>query len=144
MKIRNKKLWDWVAWNQSLKKISGWWIIYATNDFDWLKQILCVCVCVCKMVVEITKETWEKCGIKTIKHYKWKREYNGIVAKNEPYWNTTWAFKYCWCCVKENQKILWQKKQHQIRRKRKIQSIFWRWSKYFYCWKFYTWYNWML
>ena len=34
-----------------------------------------------------------------------------IVAKNERHWNTTWAFKYCWCCVKENQKILQQKKK---------------------------------
>ena len=25
-----------------------------------------------KMVVEITKETWEKCGIKTVKHYNEK------------------------------------------------------------------------
>ena len=27
-----------------------------------------LCVCMYKMVVEITKETWEKCGIKTVKH----------------------------------------------------------------------------
>ena len=35
---------------------------------------VCVCVCVCmyKIVVEITKETWEKCGIKTVKHYNKK------------------------------------------------------------------------
>ena len=25
--------------------------------------------CTCKMVLKITKETWEKCGIKTVKHY---------------------------------------------------------------------------
>ena len=25
-----------------------------------------------KMAVEITKETWEKCGIKTVKHYNKK------------------------------------------------------------------------
>ena len=30
------------------------------------------CVCMYKMVVEITKETWEKCGIKTVKHYNEK------------------------------------------------------------------------
>ena len=27
-----------------------------------------MCVCMYKMIVEITKETWEKCGIKTVKH----------------------------------------------------------------------------
>ena len=34
------------------------------------------------MVVEIIKETWKKCGIKTVKHYNEKR-YNCIVANNE-------------------------------------------------------------
>ena len=33
---------------------------------------MCVCVCMYKIVVEITKETWEKCGIKTVKHYNKK------------------------------------------------------------------------
>ena len=33
------------------------------------------------MVVEITKETWGKCGIKIVKHYNGKE--NIIVAKNE-------------------------------------------------------------
>ena len=33
---------------------------------------MCVCVCMYKMVVEITKETWGKCGINTIKHYNEK------------------------------------------------------------------------
>ena len=27
----------------------------------------------CKMVVEITKETWGKCGIKTVKYHKRKK-----------------------------------------------------------------------
>ena len=25
--------------------------------------------CMYKMIVKITKETWEKCGVKTVKHY---------------------------------------------------------------------------
>ena len=33
------------------------------------------------------------------------------MAKNERHWNTTWAFKYCWYCVKENQRTLQQKKK---------------------------------
>ena len=33
---------------------------------------MCVCVFMYKMVVEITKETWEKCGIKTVEHYNKK------------------------------------------------------------------------
>ena len=46
---------------------------YGTNDFVWSKQktpeFFFVCVCMYKMVVEITKETCEKCGIKTVKYY---------------------------------------------------------------------------
>ena len=37
-----------------------------------IKKILFLCVCMYKMVVEITKETWGKCGIKTVKHYNEK------------------------------------------------------------------------
>ena len=51
--------------------MSKWLIIYATNDSNWLKQNIVIkkdffCVCMYKMVLEITKETWEKCGIKTL------------------------------------------------------------------------------
>ena len=35
---------------------------------------VCVCVCVYKMVVEITKETWGNCGIKTVKHCNKKED----------------------------------------------------------------------
>ena len=31
-----------------------------------------MCVCMYKMVVEITKETWKKCGIKRVTHYNEK------------------------------------------------------------------------
>ena len=39
-----------------------------------IKKILFLCVCMYKMVVEITKETWGKCGIKTVKHYNKKED----------------------------------------------------------------------
>ena len=35
------------------------------DNFNWLKQKK-NCVCMYKMVVEIMKETWGKCGIKTL------------------------------------------------------------------------------
>ena len=51
-------------------------MIYATNDFNCSEQKLNenshqknFCVCMYKMVVEITNETWGKCGIKTVNHY---------------------------------------------------------------------------
>ena len=52
-----------------------------------------------KMVVEITKETWEKCGIKTLIY----------LRKNEQHQNTTWAFKYCWCWLKRIRKYYGKK-----------------------------------
>ena len=55
--------------------------------------------CMYKMVVEITKETWEKCGIKTLIY----------LRKNEQHQNTTWAFKYCWCWLKRIRKYYGKK-----------------------------------
>ena len=38
------------------------------------KKIFIFFFCMYKMVVEITKETWKKCGIKTVNHYKEKED----------------------------------------------------------------------
>ena len=47
-------------------------------------------------------------------------------GKNERRGNTTGAFKCCWCWVKENQKILWQKKTKYIteEEKQKYKAFF--------------------
>ena len=45
-------------------------ILFGQNKKHTPKKFACMCVY--KMVVEITKETWEKCGIKTVKHYNEK------------------------------------------------------------------------
>ena len=34
-----------------------------------VRVCVCVCVCVFKMIVKITKDTWESCRIKTIKYF---------------------------------------------------------------------------
>ena len=62
------KLWDWVVWNQRLK----WKIIEHFMPSEHFIFFLCVY----RVVVEITKETWGKCGIKTVKHYNEKKELN--------------------------------------------------------------------
>ena len=66
--MKNMKLWDWVVWNQRLKK----WKIknkkYRKNGHK-IFFFFFFFVCMYKMVVEITKETCEKCGIKTVKYY---------------------------------------------------------------------------
>ena len=49
------------------QKNSKSWVICTTNVFNWLKQKkLFFCVCMYEMFVEITKETWGKCGIRTL------------------------------------------------------------------------------
>ena len=61
--MKNMKLWDWVVWNQGLKgKIIEYFMPSKKTFF----------LCRYKMVVKITKETWGKCGIKTVKHYNQK------------------------------------------------------------------------
>ena len=59
--------------------MNGWLIIYATNNLNWLKKKkvskkIFFSLCMYKMVLKITKETWEKCGIKTVKHYNEKED----------------------------------------------------------------------
>ena len=46
---------------------------------------MCVCVCMYKMVVEITKETWGKCGIKRIKKYYGKKTKDITEEENGKY-----------------------------------------------------------
>ena len=65
-----------------------------------------LCVCMYKMVVEITKETWEKCGIKTVKHYNKKENITELWQKDERRRKTKKTFKYCWGCPGKNWKVL--------------------------------------
>ena len=46
------------------------------------------------MVVEITKETWGKCGIKTLIYHNEEEKINELWHKMSNI-ETTWAFKYC-------------------------------------------------
>ena len=45
----------------------------------WNKNF--VCVCMYKMVVEITKETWGKCGIKTLVYHNKEEKINQLWHK---------------------------------------------------------------
>ena len=46
------------------------------------------------MVVEITKETWEKCGIKTVKYHNEEKNVIELWHKMSDVGKKTWAFKY--------------------------------------------------
>ena len=96
----------WKYKNQIIKK-------WASN-FNWWKQsklLSTLChqkkiiffLCKYKMVLKITKEIWEKCGIKTVKYYNKKESiiewcdwcWKMSGAKNEWCWKTNRIFKYC-------------------------------------------------
>ena len=49
----------------------------------------------CKMVVKITKETWEKYGIKTVKHYNGKEHIIELWQKMRNVKTQTKNLKYC-------------------------------------------------
>ena len=48
-----------------------------------------------KVVVEITKETWGKCGIKTVKHYNEKEHIIELWQKMRDVKTQTKNLKYC-------------------------------------------------
>ena len=74
-------------------------------------------LCMYEMVVEITKETWEKYGIKTVKHYNKKEDIIELWNKMSDikiqleYWNI------CDIALKELESIV---EKHYRRRKTKI------------------------
>ena len=88
-----------------------------------------------KMVEEITKETWGKCGITTVKHYSEKENIIGLWHRMSDVKRQIGHSNIADVALKIKQKTLQEKKI-------KIQSIFWRWRGYFYYWKAHMWYNW--
>ena len=78
----------------------------------------------CKMVVEITKEPWGKCGIKEVKHYNEKENIIDLWQKVSEAETQIKHSNICDVALK-TKTILWQKnKKHHGRRKTKIKSIF--------------------
>ena len=72
------------------------------------------------MVLNITKETWEKCGIKTVKYYNKKEDIIELWQKMSDV-ETQIKHSNIADAVKKNQKVLWKKnKRYYRRRKTKI------------------------
>ena len=72
------------------------------------------------MVLNITKETWEKCGIKTVKYYNEKEDIIELWQKMSDV-ETQIKHSNIADAVKKNQKVLWKKnKRHYRIRKTKI------------------------
>ena len=77
-------------------------------------------VCMYKIVVEITKETWEKCGIKTVKHYNKKEDIIALWQKGRDLKKQIKQSNICDIAFKRIKK-LWQKnKNYHGKRKTKI------------------------
>ena len=78
-----------------------------------------------KMVVEITKETWEKCGTKTLIYHSIEEQINELWHKMSDIEKQLGHSNIADVVLKRITKKLWQKnKKHYRRRKRKKQSIF--------------------
>ena len=77
------------------------------------------------MVVEITKETWRKCGIKTVKHYNVKKNITELWQKISDVETQIKHSNIGDVALKRIKKYYGKKNErHCRRRKRKIQSIF--------------------
>ena len=73
------------------------------------------------MVLKITKETWEKCGIKTIKHYNEKENIIELWQKMSDVERQIGHSNICQVALRRIKKYYGKKaKKHCIRKKRKI------------------------
>ena len=112
--MKNMKWWDWVVWNQRVER-------KIIEDFMPSKSFIFLCMY--KMVVEITKETWEKCGIKTVKHYNEKDNITELWQKVSDI-ETQIKHSNIYDGALKRIKKYYKKKKHHGMRKTKIQSIF--------------------
>ena len=77
------------------------------------------------MVVEITKETWEKCGIKTVKYHNEEKNIIELWHKMSDVETKLGHSNIDDVALKRIRKYCGKKnKRHHKRRKREIQSIF--------------------
>ena len=84
-----------------------------------------------KMVVEITKETWEKSGIKTVKHYSEKENIIELWQKMSDVETQIKHSNIGDVALKRIKKYYGKKnKKRHARRKTKIQIMFWRQNRY--------------
>ena len=54
-----------------------------------------MCVCIYKIVLKITKEAWEKCGIITVKYYNKEENIIELWQKMNDVKKNNRTFKYC-------------------------------------------------
>ena len=79
----------------------------------------------CKTVLEITKVTWEKCGIKTVKHYNEKENIIKLWQKMSDVEEQTKHSNIAGVVSRRIRKYYDKKnKRHYKKRKTKTQSIF--------------------
>ena len=89
---------------------------------------ICVCVCMYKMVVKITKETWQKCGFKKVKHYNEKEDISELWQNVS---NVETQIKHSNICdialkniVEKKQKIIQKKKNKNTKHFLKVKKVF--------------------
>ena len=76
-------------------------------------------MCMYKMVVEITKETWEKCGIKTVKHYNKKEDIIELWQKVSDLEKEIKHSNICDIVLKRTKRIMAKKQKTSQKKKNK-------------------------
>ena len=92
-------------------------ILFGQNKKHTPKKFACMCVY--KMVVEITKETWEKCGIKTVKHYNEKENVIELWQKVSDVKTQIKHSNVCDVTLKRIKKYHGKKKKTSLKKKNK-------------------------
>ena len=77
-----------------------------------------------KMVLKITKETWEKCSITTVKHYNEKENIIELWQKMSDVKRQTGHLNIADAALRRIQKYCGKKTKDITEKEKKIQSIF--------------------
>ena len=77
-----------------------------------------------KMVLKITKETWGKCGITTVKHYNQKENMIELWQKMSDVKRQTGHLNIADAALRRIQKYCGKKTKDITEKEKKIQSIF--------------------
>ena len=81
-------------------------------------------LCVYKMVLKITKETWKKCGITTLKHYNEKENIIELWQKMNDVKRKTGHLNISDTALRRIKKYCGKKIKDITEKEKKIQSIF--------------------
>ena len=87
-------------------------------------KLFCVCECIYKMVLKITKDSWEKCGVTTVKHYNKKVDIIELWQKMNDAKKETGHLSTANAALRKIEKYCGKKTKNITEKEKKIQNIF--------------------